>query len=360
MNDIRRLGVTAPSPWCRGENRASAANVSQDSRLCDNSAALPIRWKRALQWLGRLYLALTAHNSFETAAAIAFWFFLSLVPLLVLLGWLVGQFARSRGVDTLVTPLLEVIPDTAEDIVRKELERMASGTTGVAPLGVIGYFWTASSGLHNLMDVFETAARVVRRRPWWLQRVIALGWVIAGLAAACLLAWSLVRVDAALHRGDPPSRPTAAAVASGGAPGPGTSTASGRTALARAHGALNHRVHAALHTPLEEAIASGLMLVVGLALLAGFYRFAVDHPPDVERRFWPGAITAVACWLAVSWVFGIYAVSMASYALYYGSLAAVAVMLIWLYLTSLSLVVGAEVNAMLERGDAAPPTSRRR
>jgi membrane protein len=69
----------------------------------------------------------------------------------------------------------------------------------------------------------------------------------------------------------------------------------------------------------------------------------------VRRRVWPGTFTAVASWLIVSWGFGLYAVSMSSYALYYGSLAAVAVMMVWLYLTSLSLVVGAEVNAYLER-----------
>lgn len=301
--------------------------------------------------LARLILALKAHNAFEAAAAIAFWFFLSLVPLLVLLGFLVGQVARSRGVDALVMPMLEVIPDTAEDLVRKELERLAGGGGTIAPLGVIGYFWTASSGLHNLMDVFETAAHVVKRRPWWLQRVIALGWVVAGLAAACVLAWSLVRVDAALHHGDAQGKTTAGAVASAqpSASPPGPVSTPRTTSMTRARGALKHRVHTALHTPLEQALASGLMLVVGLALLAGFYRYAVEHPPGVERRFWPGACVAVASWLGVSWVFGVYAVSTASYALYYGSLTAVAVMLVWLYLTSLSLVVGAEVNAMLER-----------
>jgi membrane protein len=304
--------------------------------------------------LGRLYMAMKAHNGFEAAAAIAFWFFLSLVPLLVLLGYLVGQVARSRGVDTLIAPMLEVIPDTAEDIVRKELERMATGASGVAPLGVLGYFWTASSGLHNLMDAFENAARVVKRRPWWVQRLIALGWVIAGLAAACVLAWSLVRVDAVLHHDAPTKASTSQTASSPSSPAPPGGPKG--TAASRAKGALQRRVHAALHTPLEEAIASVIMLAVGLGFLAGFYRYALDHPPDVKRRFWPGAITAVASWLVVSWIFGIYAVSAASYALYYGSLAAVAVMLIWLYLTSLSLVVGAEVNAMLERGTLSRPS----
>ena len=103
-----------------------------------------------------------------------------------------------------------------------------------------------------------------------------------------------------------------------------------------------------MHTPLEQAIAATLMLVLGTTLLAGFYRFAVEHPPGAKRRVWPGTVAAVGSWLVVSWFFGLYAVSMASYTLYYGSLAAVAVMLVWLYITSLALVVGAEVNAQLE------------
>ena len=85
-----------------------------------------------------------------------------------------------------------------------------------------------------------------------------------------------------------------------------------------------------------------------MVLLAGFYRFAVEHPSGVKRRVWPGAAAAIGSWLVVSWGFGAYVVSIADYALYYGSLAAVAVLLVWLYLTSLALVLGAEVNAELE------------
>jgi membrane protein len=313
----------------------------------------------------RFVAGLNAHNAFEAAASIAFWFFLSFVPLLVLLGFLVGQVARSRGVDALLGPLLDVVPGTAEDIVRKELERLAGANASLAPVGVVGYFWTASSGLHNLMDVFETAVKV-ERRPWWKQRLYALGWVLLGLATACLLAWLLVRVDAAIHAHDAP--PPVGIAASGtplvGSPSiasPPSSSASAAPArapadhavskaqpAARVRGTLKRRVNSALHTPLEQVIAAALMLVLGMILLAGFYRFAVVHPPGVRRRFWPGTVTAVVLWLLVSYAFGEYVTSMSSYALYYGSLAAVAVMLVWLYLTSLTLVVGAEVNAQLE------------
>ena len=49
-------------------------------------------------------------RALESAASKAFWFFLSVVPLLVLLGYFVGQVARARGVDVLVEPLLDIVP----------------------------------------------------------------------------------------------------------------------------------------------------------------------------------------------------------------------------------------------------------
>ncbi len=171
------------------------------------------------------------------------------------------------------------------------------------------------------MDVFEGTARV-RPRPWWKKRLISLGWVVLGLVAACVLAWLLVHIQVGQHATAP--------------------VAKGVRAVVR------RVVHKPLDTPLEQAIAAVLMLAIGMAFLAGFYRFAVEHPAGTRRRVWPGTFAAVTCWLVVSWAFGEYVASIADYAVYYGSLAAVAVMLIWLYLTSLTLVVGAEVNAQLE------------
>jgi membrane protein len=281
-------------------------------------------YERAIHVSTRIVRGMDAHNAFDAAAAVAFWFFLSLMPLLVVVGFLLGLVARTRGVDALVGPLLDVVPTTAEGIVRDEVERLAGGSaSSLAPLGVAGYLWTASSGLHSLMDVFETSARV-RRRPWWQQRAIALAWVVIGLAATCLVAWVLVAIDSALR------------------------DHAYRSAL-RVGGAIKRHLHrGAYATPNEQVIAAALMLLVGMALLGGFYRFAVEHPPRVRRRVWPGTVTAVACWLIVSWGFGAYVASIGNYALYYGGLAAVAVLLVWLYLTTLSLMVGAEVNAQLE------------
>jgi membrane protein len=312
-------------------------------------SAKSARPHRALHYLGRFYNGLMDHDAFEAAASIAFWFFLSLVPLLVLVGFLVGHVARTRGVDTLVGPLLEIVPGSAEGLVRKELERLAGANAApLAPLGVGGFLWTASSGLHALMDVFEKAVPV-ERRPWWKQRAIAFACVVIGLAAACAVAWVLTSVDSAFQTWDTALAPPASSTVPGASP-PHVGEHSPVRAAAgpRAREAIPKRVHKTL-APKEQALAAIVVLVAGMGLLAGFYRFAVEHPAKVRRRVWPGTVAALASWLIVSWAFGAYAVSIADYALYYGSLAAVAVLLVWLYLTSLSLVVGAEVNALLEK-----------
>jgi membrane protein len=93
-------------------------------------------------------------------------------------------------------------------------------------------------------------------------------------------------------------------------------------------------------------VAFGSISCAGLAV---FYRLAVGHPSTVRRRVWPGTLIAHVLWIAVSWVFGEYVRTMAHYAVFYGSLATVAVALLWLYLTSLALLTGAEVNAQLEQ-----------
>jgi uncharacterized BrkB/YihY/UPF0761 family membrane protein len=360
-----------------------SSKQSLDARPAGRDALLAahVVARRVAGVVRRFVEALLEHDAFAAAASTAFWIFLSLVPLLVLIGFLVGLVARSRGVDALIGPILEIAPGAAEGLVGSELQRLAGGhASSIAPVGVAGFLWTASSGLHVLMDVLENAVKA-ERRAWWKQRVFALGWVIVGLVMACSLAWVLVKTDNLINAYESPSSAPSSAASSpsspaAGAPGrerpgPGERSAAGghagathpaaigaspsqaapgtTAAPSRPKSNLRKRMRKALTTPDEKLITAVLVLLAGAAFLAGFYRFAVVHPPGIRRHVWPGAAAAIVSWLFVSWAFGDYAVSIAdSYALYYGSLAAVAVLLLWLYLSSLSLIVGAEVNAQLE------------
>jgi membrane protein len=292
---------------------------------------------------------LRKHNAVDSARLMAFNFFLSVVPLLVLLGFVVGRFVRRRGVEALVVPLLDAMPDASADLARQELERLASSTTpSLAPVGAAMFLWLTSSGIHQMMDVFEVAARA-RRRPWWKQRIIALATVVIGLLAMSLTAWALVTGDDLVHRDDvtdsvSAAGPSPSASANRPAGPPPRASREGRAPARPKNPRLLTRIHAAW----ERFVTGGVVLIVGLAGLAAFYRFAVEHPPGIRRHAWPGTLVAMAMWLVVSWFFGSYVASLPAYAVYYGSLAAVAVLLVWLFLTSLVLLVGAEVNAMLE------------
>ena len=176
----------------------------------------------AARQVERFVLRLLAHNAFETAAAVAFWFFLSLVPLLVLAGYLVGQVARARGVDALVGPLLEVVPGTAEDLIRSELERLAGARgTSVAPLGVVGFLWTASSGLHNLME--HLRGHRERQAPALVEaardRARAGSWSVSRRPACSRGCWCRLRPAGARRRRRRASALRTRGVGGGSAPG---------------------------------------------------------------------------------------------------------------------------------------------
>jgi membrane protein len=304
----------------------------------------------------KMWHALREHDAFNAAGAMAFQFFLSLIPLLVLAGFVVGHLVRVRGVDPVMEPVLDLMPQAAADLMHRELEGMAgSGSAPVAPLSVIGFLLVASNGTHAMMNVFERAFGA-HRRPWWKKRLIASAWLVGVVGSMSLTLWGLSKIDASFHRSSiappaagPPSPPHAtahhASAAASVAPTP-EPAASAITAALPAHPRAAH--HFVRHTFGEKLIAFLVLLVVTLVALAALYRFAIEHPKGIERRVWPGAAVSIAFWFPVSYLFGAYVSSLGEYVAYYGSLAAVAVVLIWLYLTSLVLLAGAELNALLE------------
>jgi membrane protein len=312
-------------------------------------AGAPSRVKRLRTAVLALVRGMAEHRALDSAALMAFNFFLSLVPLLVLLGFGMGQFVRKRGVDALMGPLLDAVPPASAEMVRHELERMAGASvSSVAPLSGVIFFWLTSSGTHTMMDVFELGSGA-KPRPWWKQRAIAVASVVIALATVSVTAWGLLAADESLHHREPADTSIAPGAPSGSAsaavpPRGGPSTKPGPKPARQGKRHLLARVHERW----ERVIAGVVMLAVGFLGLAVFYRYAVEHPPGVRRRALAGAVTALTSWLLVSWLFGAYVISLGTYAIYYGSLAAVAVLLVWLYLTSLALLLGAEVNALLE------------
>ena len=98
----------------------------------------------------------------------------------------------------------------------------------------------------------------------------------------------------------------------------------------------------------ERALTIVLSLIAAVGGLATFYHFAIAHRRRVRRRVLPGALLAIALVIVISWGVSLYVRTLASYTVYYGSLAAIAVLLVWLWLMSIAILIGAELNSQLE------------
>ncbi len=357
--------ATPPSPDDElvASSRGPAPVRHPRGRLAPPLAKDAARWKRIARAVHRLGHGLALHDVLIAAPAMAFHFFLSLLPLLVFVGYVVGLIARRRGVDAVLSPLLDNLPGTTEDVVKKEVERLAGGAgAALGPVAAATFLWIASGGTHGLMNAVETVIGAPRR-PWWKKRLLSLAWVVASLGAFALAALALVQWDSVMHPREP--RPVAAATStdrflrpsgavvpsSSSTRTPDDSTASTphvQQSDSSGPETVRRRRQQIVRSGGERMLALALSVLFATAVLATFYRFSVHHPKRVARRVLPGSVLAVVLWMMISWAFGLYVSTLAEYAVFYGSLAAVAVLLVWLWLTSLAILVGAELNSQLE------------
>ena len=88
------------------------------------------------------------------------------------------------------------------------------------------------------------------------------------------------------------------------------------------------------------------MALLMLAALGALYAFSMDKRPPI-RQILPGIIAALISWMIVSIGFSFYVENFAHYSLIYGTMGAMIVLLMWLYITALVLILGAEFNAAL-------------
>jgi membrane protein len=299
------------------------------------------RRDRVVRAFIRVGQGLQYHGAFRAAPAMAFHFFLSLLPLLAFGGYVLGLVARRSGVSTVLNLLLESAPATTQTVLKEEVSHLATANR-LGPLAAIGFLWVASGGMHGLMEAVEAVVGAPRRT-WWKKRLIALGWVIAALTALAVATFGLVEWDEVAH-----PKSVATQVAEDPAKAPASIHTPVRPQKSEKQTSSPKRVRRLLRSGGERTWMFGLSIVGAAFGLCAFYRLAVSHARSVRRRVLPGALAAVALWILVSWGFSLYLQTLASYTVYYGGLAAVAVLLVWLWLVSLSILVGAELNSQLE------------
>jgi membrane protein len=248
-------------------------------------------------------------------SAMAFDLFLAAIPMLALSGWLFGKLLLGGHESVLQTTalLLNLTPTEVQAMTWAQLDRFALGS--VAPFALLGALWIASGAFHTSMSLLEASAGTVRR-PWWRKRLVALISVLVSIvlfgSCALLAVWVSVgpsRLFGAMSGGD-----------------------------------------VQLNAGVTHYLLLLLLALLGVGLLALFF-YVASPRPGVPRRVFPGAVVAVVAGSAVSGAFAYYAGHLARFALFYGSLAAVAVTLAWLWFVCFSVLLGAELNQLLENGE---------
>ncbi len=241
---------------------------------------------------------LRKHDAFVASSAIAFDAFLSLIPILALIGYVLHRTHERGGL--LVEPLLRTAPKPIAELAGAEFLRVSDDSAAtLAPLSALGFLWLASAGVSTAMSVFERMF-AAPPRSWLRRRAAALLAVLFTMSIVAIAGTVLVGIVEIL----------------------------GSTALA---------VFGVLFPPLFV-----------IASLAAFYRLAVRRPSNVRRRSLPGAMLTVFLWTLLSAGFSSYVASFGRFSTFYGSLAAVAISMLWLWLLAVALLAGGELNAILE------------
>jgi membrane protein len=258
----------------------------------------------------------TQDQCMDLAAALTYYAVMSLFPALLVVVSLLGVFGRGRSTTEAVLGIADdLLPAQVVDTLREPIGQLVqSSTAGLAlAVGVAGALWSASGYVGAFGRAMNRIYEINEGRPVWKLRPVQLLLTLAGLvtvaAAAVMLAVS---------------GPVATAV--GDALGVGEALVTAWT-IAR------------------------WPVILALVILAVAVLYYVTPNVKQPRFRWIsiGAAVAILAWMVASVLFGVYVANFSSYNKTYGTLGGVIVFLLWLWITNLALLFGAELDAELER-----------
>ncbi|WP_067811593.1 YihY/virulence factor BrkB family protein [Actinomadura kijaniata] len=253
----------------------------------------------------------------DWAAALTYYSVLSIFPAMLVVISLVGLGGKGLSQD-LITNVGQIAPGSVKQVLANaltELQRGQGGAGLVAVLGLLGAIWAASGYVAAFMRASNAIYDVPEGRPIWKTTPIR---VAVTLVTLVLLAASAVAV-----------------VVSG--------------PIARQVGDLLGLGSAAVTA---WSIAKWPVLVLVASFLISLLYWASPNAKQGFRWVTPGGVLALLLWAVASAGFAFYVANFSSYNKTYGSLAGIIIFLVWLWITNLAILLGAEVNAELERGRA--------
>jgi membrane protein len=269
-------------------------------------------WK---QFATHVWKEMNDDDIFGRAAQLSYFFLLALIPLLFFLTSVIGLILGSgTGMrHALFDYLNDVMPPSAFGLIDSAMSEVSAASGGgKISFGILAALWAASNGMGAITQSLNVAYDVKETRPWWKQRLVAIELTII-LSVLIISALVLVLYGGKI------ADSLAAAYNLGSA------------------FALTWKI-----------VQWPIVLAFMLLAFALIYYFA----PDLRKHAWtwitPGSVIGVGLWLLISFAFRVYLRFFDSYSKTYGSLGAVIILMLWLYLTGVAVMAGGEVNAEIE------------
>ena len=269
-------------------------------------------WKLAgLSWrdiISATWRETISDDVVNRAAALSFWFLMGFFPLLFSVAGMVSMIGGQGTHGILLEYLGKVLPSSASALIEEVLSQTTGRGVGLSLLFAL---WSASSATSGLMDALNSTYDLKESRPWWKARLVSVVLAVATGALLTVAVLLVAYIPVVLH-----------IVAPGSA--------------------------LIVIWRIAEWPAAACLLFLALLCM---YRFA----PDVQRQKWkwlvPGSILALVIWLIVSFGFKIYIRNFSNYSMLYGSVGTLIILMFWFYLSGAAILIGGELNAILE--DAA-------
>ena len=253
----------------------------------------------------------------DSAAALTYYAVLSIFPALIALVSIVGLvFDPARITKALTDLVSEVGPASAVETFKGPIESItaSSGTAGLGLiLGLAGALWTASGYVGAFMRASNAIYEIEEGRPFWKLRPLQ---IFVTLILELMLAIVVLGLIV--------SGPLATAI--------GNAVGVGDTALT-----------------LFNIAKWPLLLVIVAVMVAVLYYAAPNAKLPGFKWISPGSVLAVVIWILASAAFAFYVANFGSYDKTYGALGGVITFLVWMWITNLAVLFGAELNAELER-----------
>lgn len=308
------------------------ADGSRLLRVAPETEAAPSPWRlgglSVRELAARVWQEIGDDEIVDRAAALSYYFVFALFPMLLFLTALLGMVPNVRLMEQLMEYLAGALPPDAASLTARVLNEVMKGAHGgLLSVGALAALWAASAGMDSIMTALNAAYDVVDTRPWWKRRLMAIGLtvVFAGFTLTALILLVL---------------------------GPEIAQA-----IARWVGL------GSVFTTVWNTIRWPVALLLALVGVGLVYYLA---PAVRQRWYWvtPGSAVAVGGWLVASIGLRLYVTRFANFNATYGSIGGAMLLLLWLYLTGLMLLVGAEVNAEIakaaqSRARAVPDRERR-